>query len=286
MSLKSKLLNLTKYEGLTETDIDGLHLYRISKNYPKTSVVSPLAICFVIQGQKTAYIGSKKIDYAENSYLISSVNMPIESELKNATKENPYLGIVLYVNPTLINELLLVIDNAGYSFNRQNTDVLMTTSYINNTIDENLNRLLSIVDDPLKVKVLGKAIMREMLFNILMSDKGYILRNCVANNANAHKMAHAIQYIEQNFKESIEVQDIAKHVGMSKSALHEHFKEATSLSPIQFIKNLRIHNAYNLIQQGHRVGEAALRSGYNNQAQFSREFKRHFKCLPSDIKFQ
>lgn len=96
------------------------------------------------------------------------------------------------------------------------------------------------------------------------------------NHAKAHKVAPAIRYIE--------ISEIVKYAGMSSSSLHEQFKKATSLSPIQFIKKLRLHHAHNLILEGITPGEAAMDAGYNSQSQFSREFKRDFGYSPGEAR--
>jgi len=80
--------------------------------------------------------------------------------------------------------------------------------------------------------------------------------------------------------------EIAKLASMSIASLHKNFKKATSLSPIQFIKNLRLHNAHSLLLSGYNASSAAFESGYTNSAQFSREFKRLFGYSPRDIKIQ
>lgn len=99
-----------------------------------------------------------------------------------------------------------------------------------------------------------------------------------------HEMVPTIKYLEQNFQNDITIDEIAKFASMSVATLHKNFKKATSLSPIQFIKQLRLHNAHSLLMSGYNASNAAFESGYTNSAQFSREFKRLFTYSPRDIK--
>jgi AraC-like DNA-binding protein len=71
-------------------------------------------------------------------------------------------------------------------------------------------------------------------------------------------------------------------VGMSASTLHRSFKEVTALTPIQYLKTIRLHRARVLmLSDGLTAGEAAYRVGYQSQSQFSREFKRLFGATPT-----
>ena len=284
MNLKSMMLKLTTKEGLIETGIEGLDIYRLSHPYDRTATMVKLAVAFIIQGRKSIYLGNQEIVYDEHNYLIGSTKMPVESELKEASVEKPYLGMTLHIDPTLISELLVDMDEFINWPDHAITDRIITAAPFDQELEEALLRLLNIVGDPLKVKILGKALVREVIFHILKGERGYVLRNCVLHHASAHKIVPIIQYLEKNFTDPLEIHAIAKHAGMSTSSLHSKFKAATSLSPIQFIKRLRLHHAHSIIMEGASPGEAAFESGYGSQAQFSREFKRQFGFSPSHAK--
>lgn len=284
MNLKSMVLKLAAKEGLTSTGIEGFELYRINQPYGRSAAMLIPAVCFVLQGRKSIYLGNREIIYDENQYLIGSTKMPVESELKEASAENPCVGMILHIDSSLISELLVDMDEFINWPDHTTTDRIITAVPIDPELEESLLRLLNIVGTPLKVKILGKSLLREVFFHILKGERGYVLRNCVLHHASAHKIVPIIQYLEKNFTEPLDIQDIAQYAGMSPSSLHGKFKAATSLSPIQFIKRLRLHHAHNKLMEGASPGEAALESGYGNQAQFSREFKRQFGFSPSRVK--
>ena len=284
MDLKLMVLRLATEEGLNGTGIEGFDLYRMEQPYERTSTILVPAVCFILQGRKTVCLGNHEIVYDEKNYLIGSTKMPVESELKDASPEKPYLGMVLHIDPALISELLADMDEFNNWPDQTATDRIITVAPIDQALEENLLRLLKIIGNPLKVKILGKALIREVFFNILSGERGYVLRNCVLHHAKAHKIVPIIQYLENNFTQPIEISDIAQYAGMSTSSLHGQFKSATSLSPIQFIKKLRLHHAYSLLMEGASPGEASEKSGYGSQSQFSREFKRQFGLSPSKVK--
>ena len=67
---------------------------------------------------------------------------------------------------------------------------------------------------------------------------------------------------------------------MSRAAFHRKFKQATTMSPIQFVKSMRLNNAAMKIAGGMTVSEASMGVGYVSPSQFSREFKRLYGQSP------
>ncbi|WP_368506475.1 MULTISPECIES: helix-turn-helix domain-containing protein [Rhodobacterales] len=73
---------------------------------------------------------------------------------------------------------------------------------------------------------------------------------------------------------------MAAQVGMSRAVFHRRFKQATTMSPIQFVKSMGLNNAAMKIASGMNVSEAARDVGYQSASQFSREFKRMYGQSP------
>ena len=282
--LKEEIEKLAEKEGLNTIGIKGVELYKISTPYNKlTAIINP-AICFIVQGSKNLYLGEKKYSYDENSYLIGTVKMPIESELIDTSEKKPYLGLIIYLDSTIISELLENFDNFEHWDVNKKTEEIIKTSPMTSSIENSLKRLLNLANKEMDIKALSKSFIREIYYEILKSPHGYILRNTVQHHVKAHQMTTTIKYLEKNYKNDISIDEIAKFASMSISSLHENFKKATSLSPIQFIKQLRLHNAHSLLLLGYNASNAAFESGYNNSAQFSREFKRLFGYSPKELK--
>lgn len=282
--LKDKIRKLATNEGLNNIGIESIELYKMSTPYPKINAVLTPAICVIVQGSKNIYLGDNKYTYNENSYLLGTVKVPIESELLDATPENPYLGMIIYLDSNILSELLTNFDDQKEWQIDKKTDKILTISPINQKIESKMENILDIVNNPLDIKVLAKSYIRELYYEILKTPQGHILRNSVQHHIKAHQMVPTIKYLEQNFKTEITIDEIARFASMSISSLHENFKKATSLSPIQYIKHLRLHNAHSLLLKGYNASNAAFESGYTNSAQFSREFKRLFGMSPRELK--
>ena len=284
MSLKSLLKDIAVNEGETETGIPGLSIFRKSRPYERVSTIVRPSVCFILQGKKTVYLGKEAIAYNEENYLIISAQMPIDSELKLASVEHPYLGLILDFDSGMLNKLLIEIEEFITWSDHPDTDKIITSCPFDDSVVQSVKRLISVLHNPLRRKLLGESLVREVFLSILTGKMGYVLRNCVMNHTRAHRMIPVIHHIEKNYTKSIKINDLAKYAGMSPSSLHHHFKKATSLSPIQFIKKLRLHDAYDRIVTGESIAEAAYQTGYESQPQFSREFKSYFGYVPSSVK--
>ena len=282
--LKDRIKELAINEGINKTGIQGIEIFKISTAFSKINTILPASICIISQGSKNLYLGEEKYTYNENSYLIGTIKMPVKSELINSSPENPCLGIIINLDVNIITELLKSFDELKDWQYEKKSKQIITISPMNKAIENSLERLLNISSNQMDIKVLSKSFIREFFYEILKTPQGHILRNSVQHHTKVHEMVPTIKYLEQNFQNDITIDEIAKFASMSVATLHKNFKKATSLSPIQFIKQLRLHNAHSLLMSGYNASNAAFESGYTNSAQFSREFKRLFTYSPRDIK--
>ena len=282
--LKDRIKELGINEGINKTGIQGIEIFKISTAFSKINTILPASICIISQGSKNLYLGEEKYTYNENSYLIGTIKMPVKSELINSSPENPCPGIIINLDVNIITELLKIFDELKDWQYEKKSKQIITISPMNKAIENSLERLLNISSNQMDIKVLSKSFIREFFYEILKTPQGHILRNSVQHHTKVHEMVPTIKYLEQNFQNDITIDEIAKFASMSVATLHKNFKKATSLSPIQFIKQLRLHNAHSLLMSGYNASNAAFESGYTNSAQFSREFKRLFTYSPRDIK--
>lgn len=267
--------------GLLETAITGLNLYRCDFVIEHHPVLYTPSICLVAQGQKQIQFGDNVRHYDPDNYLISSVPMPIEAAILDVTTHKPYLGISLDVDSYMISELL--IDMAPHLHQQSASEEVVVSTAITPALENGMIRLLNCLSNPMDLRILAPTIKREIFYEVLKGPHGTLLKNCVVNHAGTNRIAPAIHYIKENFHTPLDVHTIAGHVGMSPSTLHDHFKRVTAMSPIQFVKHLRLHHAHALLLRGKQATEASYQVGYNSPSQFSREFKRFFGASPSEI---
>jgi len=142
---------------------------------------------------------------------------------------------------------------------------------------DSLLRLLQLVDSPADTAVLGDVRLRELYYAVLKGDAGYSARRAFGVG---NEIARAIKYLSSHLNEAVTIEEIAAQVGMSRAVFHRKFKQATTMSPIQFVKSMRLNKAAMKIAGGMNVSEAAMDVGYVSSSQFSREFKRMYGQSP------
>ena len=143
-------------------------------------------------------------------------------------------------------------------------------------------RLLRAVNDDERREVLAPLAIREIHFHLLAGEQGDLLRAVALQDGPARRVARAVRYIRDHYRESLDVPTIARAAYMSPSTLHHNFKSVTSISPIQYVKKIRLHQARLLMLRDDRTAASAAREvGYSSPSQFSREFRRYFGNPPA-----
>ncbi|MDN8600240.1 AraC family transcriptional regulator [Citrobacter enshiensis] len=247
----------------------------------RTPVMYEPGIIFLFSGHKIGYINERVFRYDANEYLLLTVPLPFECETY-ATPERPLAGIRLNVDILQLQELLMDI---GEDDRFQPS---MAASGINSATlsDEILcaaERLLDVMERPLDARILGKQIIREMLYHVLTGPRGGALLALVSRQTHFSLISRVLKRIENKYTENLNVEQLATEANMSVSAFHHNFKSVTSTSPLQYLKTYRLHKArMMIIHDGMKASAAAMRVGYESASQFSREFKRYFGVTPGE----
>jgi len=271
-------------EGLYDSHIPGLRLYRCDQDLSRQPAIYHPSICVVAQGNKQIWFGDYSHTYDAEHYLLNSITFPIEAAVTNVSPDKPYLGLTLEIDSVMVTQLMARMNQHIHYEPVSKGKEVVTSTRISNLMIQQLVRLVELEQNAMDRDVLSDSIKREIFYEVLKSPYGCLLRNCVDQHNGAHRIAPVVHFIEQNYQQSLDVDTIAEVANMSPSTLYEHFKAVTSLSPVQFIKNLRLHRARNLLMSGQKASDACYSVGYSSPSQFSREFKRLFGCSPRDIR--
>ncbi len=277
--------SIAKEDGLFETNWPGLGVSRISTPFPRQPVPYKPSLCIVVQGQKQIFLGNKGYIYNPFQYLIVPVALPLELEISQASKEKPLLGLGLELDLTTISELLLDIDESSQPFLplKQNKPALFI-SRTTSSLQDALIRLFHLLSNPTDLKILGPQIVREIIYRVLQGEQGGQLRNLVFRDSGSHRIAGLIGFLNDNYEKKLSIAEIASFAGMSDSTLHHKFRDVTNMSPLQYLKKIRLHHARTMmIDRGLNSSEAGFEVGYSNPSQFSREFKSMFGLAPRQL---
>lgn len=282
--LVQHIARLSTGPGVTQTPWPGLLAARVTAPMARTPVVYTPSLCVVAQGRKVAYLGDQTFEYNPSSYLLVSLPLPIESEIVEASEAEPLVAAVVNFDRGRVGKLLVEMEAFVQGQPTSGASSSVAPCDMTDRVHDALNRFLSAVADPMTRQVLGPGLERELIFEILRGPNGHLLRNFVLRDGSTHRVASVVSYLETNFREPLDVKAMAKRAGMSSSSLHEHFKRATSLSPTQFVKRMRLHEAHAQLLSGRGASEAAFDVGYSSPSQFSREFRRMFGQAPSQVR--
>jgi AraC-like DNA-binding protein len=269
-------------DGGLDTHYPGLHVFRTSKTTGPFAVEYHPSLCVVAQGAKEVSIGGTVVEYNADKYLVASLSVPVEARIVEASSTRPLLALVLTLDLAEVAQLMLTLPSRRRDEVAFEGQLALKSSTMDERLKDALTRLLEASMNELESRVLGPGFAREVMFHILSGEQGQNLRRLALQGSGSQRVARAVQYLRDNYTEQLDVATIAKAIGVSESTLQHSFKKATSLSPIQYLKKLRLHQARVLmVANGLNAGEAAHRVGYGSPSQFSREFKRMFGQTPS-----
>lgn len=267
-------------DGLVETGIDGVQLFRVTSAVPCTPAVYEPTVVAIVSGTKEAVLDGRHYAYDSSRYLCCPMTLPVEAGTPAASPEDPLLGVMIALDPRVMTDLAIEMDNAaGARRTPGGGDATpgLTLARWDDGFSDALLRLLLLADNPADRAVLGSGRLRELFYAVLKGDAGSAARRAFGvGNA----IARAIRFLSAHLTEPVTIEDMADHAGMSRAVFHRRFKEATTMSPIQFVKHMRLNNAAMKIASGVSVNRAALDVGYVSPSQFNREFKRLYGQPP------
>jgi AraC-like DNA-binding protein len=275
----ARLLNeVAVHEGTHRTQVEGVQVTRRSQPSSRTPVVYEPNIVIVGQGQKRGYLGDKVYQYDPFNYLVLSVPLPAECEW-DASPDEPLLLIAINVDPAMLGEMLLEMDEPLPPVGA--TPRGISTTPMSEELGGAVIRLLECLESLLDSRMLGRHIVREIVYRVLRGEQGGALRALASRDDHFTRIARVLKQIHTEYASPLSAEDMARKAGMSVSAFHHSFKLVTASSPLQYLKRIRLDHARRLMaHDGYNAGSAARAVGYESPSQFSREFKRLFGVTP------
>ncbi|MDO9414742.1 AraC family transcriptional regulator [Pararhizobium sp.] len=275
--LASLIARNAPLDGTFETAIPRVGLVRSSAVTQPVHTLYEPSFCLVARGRKRATVGGHAHVYDSSNYLVVGVDLPIIGAVIEANPEEPFLCVRLLLDRELLAGLLLdhpvEPDAAGLSTVGlgQATPELMDAAV----------RLLRLLDAPEDIGALAPMAEREILYRLLKGSQSRILRQIANGESRLSKVARALSFMRSNYREAFAIEDLAAIAGMSPSSFYEHFRSATTMSPLQFRTHIRLQEARRLMMlDGISAAEAGFRVGYDSPSQFSRDYTRIFSAPP------
>ncbi|WP_393969585.1 AraC family transcriptional regulator [Kluyvera intermedia] len=279
--LTEKTKQLKNKEQNLRALLPDIQLLYGTQPYARTPVMYRPGIVFLFSGYKIGYINERTFRYDANEYLLLTVPLPFECETF-ATEDAPLAGLRLDVDILQLQELLMDIGEDTL-FRPGIAESGINSATLSDEILCAAERLLDVMEHPLDARILGKQIIREMLYHVLTGPRGGALMALVSRQTHFSQISRVLKRIEGQYTETLSVDQLAAEANMSLSAFHHNFKSVTSTSPLQYLKAYRLHKArMMMVHDGLKASAAAMQVGYESASQFSREFKRYFGMTPGE----
>ncbi|MDB5687754.1 MAG: AraC family transcriptional regulator, partial [Rhizorhabdus sp.] len=233
------------------------------------------AVCVVVQGRKREMLCATNRIYDAAQYLVVSVDLPIVGNVIEASAETPYLAFRLSLDPSMLAAMLLDMPAERGDDTRPSAGLAL--SPLTSELIDPVIRLLRLLDRPADIAMLAPLAEREILYRLLQGPQRDMLRQIALADSRLSQINRAIGWIKRHYADPFRIETVAEAARMSPSSFHHHFKAVTSMSPLQYQKQIRLQEARQLILAQHKdAASAGFAVGYDSPSQFSREYRRLF----------
>ena len=277
--LKMSLLRHCPGDGIFETGITGFFIAR--HDVPcvlQHRFDQPLA-SVIVQGSKRTIFENCEYQENANQILTICICMPSTTLQLEALPEKAFLSLFFHLNPKTLADLALELGwdvphprghINGISVHDANPDFM-----------ECLVRLAELMDKTWQIPILAPMILRELHYHLLCGQQKEMLMPLYGGSAYGKKIIRAMDFLKSRLDMPVRIDELVKEVNMSEASLYRHFKILTGLSPLQYHKQLRLHEARRIIlTENEQVSIAAMKVGYESVTQFNREYKNLFGMSP------
>lgn len=262
------------------TPVPGLTLLRSDQEKLATHAIFKPALCVVVQGAKSTTFGDQRHDYRAGDALVVSVEMPAFSRVVDASPKEPFLGAAIEFDIAAMRDVLDALDAPPRPANGTGRGVFVTR--LDGPMADCVLRMMRLLDTPDAIAVLAPLIMRELCYWLLTGPHGGDIVSLALASSHVARVVTAIHALRDRYAQTLRVDELAAIAQMSPSTFHRQFKALTSMTPVQYQKQLRLLEARHRMVTGAAANAetAAFQVGYESASQFSREYSRMFGSAP------
>lgn len=262
--------------GVAATPISGLNIVRATSPGVLQYAISRPLIALVVQGNKRVLMGKESFHLSPGESMLITADVPTVSQVTRASAGAPYLSLVFDLDQAVIEQLVV-----GVSLVLGGEAPPLTIEPTDQDVAATALRLMRLLDSPTAITILQEQLIREMHYWLLVGRHGPAIRGLGVPGSKVQRISRAVAIIRAEYDQPLRVERLAEAAGMSPSSLHQHFKTHTSLSPLQFQKQLRLIEARRrMLNEGASASDAAYSVGYESVPQFTREYGRMFGTPP------
>lgn len=266
-------------DGICTTALPGLRCIKLSAPNMNLPAVYEPSICVIVQGAKRVLLEEDIYRYSPPQFLAVSVDLPLLGEVLEASAQRPYLCLQIELDPRQIGDL--IAQAGGTHWTRHDTGRGLFVGELDGAAQEAVLRLARLLETPKDIPILAPLMLREIHYRLLSGEYGPAIAQIAIAGSSIHTIGQIIRRLKSNLAAPVRVEELAAMANMSPSSFHEHFKAVTAMSPLQYIKRLRLTEARQILLSGNAdAASTAYRVGYESPSQFSREYARMFGAPP------
>ncbi|MGI5460052.1 AraC family transcriptional regulator N-terminal domain-containing protein [Streptomyces sp. CA-249302] len=278
MSLAELRTLIARHAGRPTAAVDWLRLSAQDRPTPPQAGIADPVVALVAQGSKRLVLGDRVYDYGAGRYLVVPLGLPVTGQVTHASSERPMLGAGIALRPAAVASLLL---ETGSGRGGRGAAPGLTVCDAPVELIDAFVRMIRLLETPADAPVLAPMIEREILWRLVNGPQGALVRQIGLADSRVTQIGHALRWIRDHYTEALRVEDLARMSGMSLSPFHRHFRALTTMTPIQYQKQIRLQEARLLLMSSTEdVSAIGFAVGYDSASQFSREYRRHFGLPP------
>jgi AraC-like DNA-binding protein len=277
--LAGRILRHLPDTGDHDSAVPGLSFYRRDGVCSAVSALYEPSLSLVIQGRKRVVLGSETYEYDAGRFILTSVDLPTISQVLDGSVDHPFLSLMLKLDLAVVQEVGGEIDLHGVHTGGSGSGMMIGA--VTADLLDAIVRLAALLDTPRDIPVMGRMVLREIVYRLLVGPAGAELRQIAKLGTRCNRIAQVIAWLREHHAEPVRIEDLAEMAAMGVSTFHHHFKAITRMSPLQYQKQIRLHEARRLLlTEPLDAGTAAFRVGYESVTQFSREYRKLFGNPP------
>ncbi len=271
-------------EALADNEVlrpaPGIVMYKTSQVTERFYDVTRPACCMIAQGAKDIFFGGNSYRYDPDHYFLATMEMPVLGRIVEASQDNPFLALRVELDPGLVSSVM--IESGLPPVHKAKDDKVMGVSPTESGLLDAALRIARLVGSPRDLKVLTPLFVREVVYRLLVGDQGARLARMPFAAGNTERIAKALNMLRKDFDKPLNVEVLARELGMSPTRFFHYFKRFTDLSPLQFQKQLRLHEARRImLDEDLDAATAGFKVGYSDASHFSRDYRKHFGLPPA-----
>jgi AraC-like DNA-binding protein len=278
----SDLISRYAADGLTQTMLPGISLLRAQETTEPLGEIAEPAVAIIAQGVKETALNGRVFPHGPGQFAVIPAELPVNGRVTQASPAEPLLAVVLSLRQQHIIELLAEMSQTLMRTSGPRAVHGIAVSDASPELIDAVCRLLTPLGQPDAVAVLAPGAEREILWRLLTGPQGPTVREIAFADSQLAHLARAITWIRGHYDQTLRIEGLAAMTMMSVTSFHRHFRALTSMTPVQFQKQIRLHEARNrLLANPEDVAGAGYAAGYSSPSQFSREYRRQFGATPS-----